>query len=237
MSEIVDVSDVQYIHLETIDRGLLSWMVRLQVQDDAVFMSEYVVSKVFKLGRNGKLLGALGQNEQGPGEYKVAMDFVVIDSLIYLPITDRYYTLIYNVNNGSYKSKIPNESFTQYVAASKDKKLICYRNQFCSTDNFFSFYILNQKGDSLYKEVPEVDNEKVDKDKWFFYYHTSPVAVSRERVLLYEYTPIYSHIAEEYLQDWRNKTVKYPEKREQLCKLLSEMKDDDNPILVLYKKK
>lgn len=52
----------------------------------------------------------------------------------------------------------------------------------------------------------------------------------------YFYTLIYPHMTEEYLQAWRDKTVKYPEKRAQLCKLLSEMEEDDNPILVLYKK-
>ncbi|HAC21184.1 MAG TPA: hypothetical protein DCF91_03665 [Porphyromonadaceae bacterium] len=359
MSEIVDPSDVQYIKLETTDGGLLSQCLKIKVAENNVYLADgFLTRYIYQFDRSGKFINKIGKIGQGPGEHKHISDFTVDNDSLYATMTERDQTYVYD-KKGNYIRKIGKTKIDCSIEKIADK-LIFIRRSMCQYNDFFSFFLLNQSGDSIYCQVPQLVSELINNDKRGFYYQSTPITQTKDHILLFEalenrlyeisenqyqlryklemgkysmplayvyninrskgesidqyfkiqglletrsdilfligyggdftidyiacynkdngdvkfwkmaeyqketvnsvlyndidggpsivirgilddpnyaFTLIYPHMAEVYLQEWRDKTVKYPEKRAQLCKLLSEMEEDDNPILVLYKKK
>lgn len=359
MSEIVDTSDVQYIKLETTGEGLLSKCLKIRVYGNNVFLSDGMLTRyIYQFDKMGKFINRIGRIGQGPGEHKHISDFTVSKDSLYATMTDRAHTYVYD-EKGNYIRKIEKTKIDCSIEKIADN-LVFIRRSMCQYNDFFSFFILNQCGDSIYCHIPQLVPELINNDMRGFFYQSTPISQTKDHILLFEalennlyeisekqyqlrykldmgkysmpleyvyninrskggaidqyfmiqglletrsdilflfgyggdlsvdyvaryrknngdvnfwkmseyqketascflyndidggpsivirgilndpnyaFTLIYPHMAEEYLKEWRNKTVKFPEKRAQLCKLLYEIQEEDNPILILYKKK
>lgn len=175
--------------------------------------------------------------------------FEAIDNYLY-EVTDQMYQPRYKVDMGRYAMPMKfvydinraGKDFNNYfmlwgLCETSDDILfsICYGYEF--SDNCIARFNKQSKKIEFWKQ-PEYQGEK-QNDVLYNDIDGGPSYVISNNLddPNYLYVVIYPHMAEKFLEKWRDKTVKYPEKRAELCKLLSQMQEEDNPILVLYKKK
>lgn len=175
--------------------------------------------------------------------------FEAVDNYLY-SIKGQHHKPEYKVNMGKYqmpleyilgniRSKKEVFSYFSLFGIFETSDDILFR--FTHGENFFESYIARYNKQSKkvdFWKQPEYLGEK-ENDVLYNDIDGGPSYVIRNNMddPNYLYVVIYPHMAEMYLEKWRDKTVKYPEKRAELCKLLSQMQEEDNPILVLYKKK
>lgn len=175
--------------------------------------------------------------------------FEIIDNYIY-EVTEQSHRPYYKIDMGAYampleyisKTVVDKKDFFRYFSliglfeTSNDILFrISYGHEF--SDNCIARFNKQSKKIQFWKQ-PEYQGEK-QNDVLYNDIDGGPSYVIRNTLddPNYLYVVIYPYMAEKYLEKWRDKTVKYPEKRAELCKLLSQMQEEDNPILVLYKKK
>lgn len=106
------VSDVEYVKLETTDKGLVGELNKGYVSDSAIFYcsrgSGTPPPYIFMFDRfSGKFIRTLGKSGQGPGEMHWPASCVAKDSLVYLSSTYRNDLFVYKIKNGEFVRRIP----------------------------------------------------------------------------------------------------------------------------------
>lgn len=175
--------------------------------------------------------------------------FEIVDNYIY-EVTDQLHRPYYKIDMGAYamplkyisKTSVDKKDYFRYfslIGLFETSNDILFRIG-CGyefSDNCIARFNKQSKKVQFWKQ-PEYLGEK-QNDILYNDIDGGPSYVIRNNLddPNYLYVLIYPHMVEKYLEKWRDKMVKYPEKRAELCKLLSQMQEEDNPILVLYKKK
>lgn len=107
------VSDVEYVKLETADKGLVGELKRGYVSDSAIFYCSGSAGNppphIFMFDRfSGKFIRTLGKSGQGPGEMQWPTNCVAKDSLVYLSSAYRENDFfVYKIKNGEFVRCIP----------------------------------------------------------------------------------------------------------------------------------
>jgi hypothetical protein len=95
ISNMLDLSTVEIIKLETNDNSLVSSQEEIVVTEDYIFVGNRTTPGITLFNRDGSFAGKIGVSGRGPGEYIQLQNFAVVDDSVYVNDAVQSKTVIY----------------------------------------------------------------------------------------------------------------------------------------------
>ncbi|MDR2025999.1 MAG: 6-bladed beta-propeller, partial [Prevotellaceae bacterium] len=129
------VEDVQYILLENRTECLFSYIDKLIIEDNRIYILDFDKKSLFVFDITGKFLHQIGRMGGGPGEYTRYINFDVYDNIVYVYDFSKRRMLIYD-ENGKYKESVrPSFRFFDFYILEQKKYLLSLSHDDDSGDN------------------------------------------------------------------------------------------------------
>lgn len=156
------VCEVEYINLETTDQSLLPPILRVEVFDENIFVSEKILESVYMFSRKGEFIHKLGRIGQGPGEYVLGRSFSCNDSLIFIQTNWLGKIRVYNWRDNTYKNDILNTEQVGDVYTLSNNT-VCALFGGVLVDYVFTALVMTNQGDTISYLRPDLDIESLKK--------------------------------------------------------------------------
>lgn len=128
LSDLVD--DVEFVKLETTNASLLAPIRRTLLFNDHLFINTVGVGDntalISVFDRSGKFIRKVGRIGQGPGEYRLARDIAVNDSLLFINVNWLKKIMVYNWHTGKFVKDIPISREVKCISSLEDNYIALY---------------------------------------------------------------------------------------------------------------
>lgn len=188
------VEDVEFVKLETTNASLLGNICKILLFNDHLFIQTMGVDNsnalISVFDRNGKFIRKIGRIGQGPGEYRLARDIAVNDSLLFINVNWLRKIMVYNWHTGKFVKDIPISREVERISSLEDNCIALYPGagnvpKSEKDKDYFSTVVISYEGkDKLIckKTILDADTSCVKEYVNYTIYH-SPY--------LYQNTPHY----------------------------------------------
>lgn len=169
------VEDVEFVKLETTNASLLGNICKILLFNDHLFIQTMGVDNsnalISVFDRNGKFIRKIGRIGQGPGEYRLARDIAVNDSLLFINVNWLRKIMVYNWHTGKFVKDIPISREVECISSLEDNCIALYPGSPSTPKrekdkNFFSAVVLSYDGKEKLirnKTILETDESCVDQ--------------------------------------------------------------------------
>jgi hypothetical protein len=114
ISDMLDLSTVEIIKLETSDNSLVSSRSDIVVTENYIFVGNRMTPGIIMFNRDGSYVGQICARGRGPGEYNRLLSFAVVGDSVYVNDGAQTGTIVYPVRGKGFR-KIPMTPHIYYV--------------------------------------------------------------------------------------------------------------------------
>lgn len=169
LSEVVD-SIVDIIPLETTPYCLIGWIKRFEENRGVYYIcsySDWQDVRLYIFNPEGEFIRRIGQNGQGPGEYKGLRDYFVQDSIIKLATA--YKTLTYNLD-GKLLTERKDSLYPKGIVSLNDGTYISYSRNNLEKNKLFTLVNDQDKPIKSFYEISDPMKELLCSSSSFDYF-------------------------------------------------------------------
>ena len=151
-TRLLDISslflpDAEFIGLETSEDILISFIKKMRIEENAIYISDIHDQGILVFDNQGKFIRSIGRKGLGPEEYSEMGDFIVSGDSIFIQDRFKDKILIYNTD-GRYLSRIMLKDF-DFVEFYKTDDTLCFFTNNKSSEfgnyNIITYNLKNQE--------------------------------------------------------------------------------------------